>query len=1042
MAEREEEVELLRREAASAYQDVERARRAATQRQREVDQLLSAAAVGVRSVRTDLERIRASRAWRLGHGVARAGNRARLRRNTTDGAVSAALARLDVVLDRLQPRRTQTGRTVAPSAPGVPHIDPAAQRRLAARLRQRLGAAPSRERWPGVSILVVSQNGARLLERLLDGLAMTDYPDHQLELIVVDNASADDSVAVLEGTRPPFEVRIERSAANTSYAEANNRAASLATHPLLLLLNNDVEPFEAGWLKELVDGLLGSGAGAMGATLLHATLAPETTALSGFAVQHRGIAIERHGGLARLHNRDDGGDLFDPGFGVERQSAAASAACLLLERETFESAGGLDSGYRYGLEDVELAFMLHGQQRRVACSGRAVLLHDESSTRRSQDREVRRLDRLVNHRRLAERWGPALRRELRLALARRDEIWVSGAALHATIVRTSNDPAEGWGDYYTAAELGEALAALGWRVDFAAHGRGDNVELRGDVDVAIALTDRLDVRRLPAHVTAIAWIRNWTERWLERPWLDRYDLLLASSRRSVELVHQATGRQATLFPLATNPRRFSPRRSTPELASDYVITANRWGKPRAVESALRPTSGERPAIYGLGWEHVRNNRKHARGNVPYERLPDVYASSLVVVDDTADPALAYDAVNARVFDTLATGTPVITNCARGAAELFDVDFPTWSNTDDLRSGLDELLRSPMRRQELGRRYRARVLAEHTYERRARQLQQLVVESDQRWSFCLKVGAPNWELAERWGDLHLARDLSRALKRKGHRCLIQVLSEWDDEDGLAYDVAVHLKGRSTYQPKPGQLNVLWLISHPTELAEGECDAYDLVCVASSPFADSLKRRTTTPVAVLEQGTDPWRFRSEPVPELAHDLLFVANTRGVRRRILADLLPTRHDLAVWGSGWDGLLPAGALRGEWMANDTLRQAYSSAKIVLCDHWDDMRDHGFASNRLYDAVACGAVVVSDDVAMLDDRFGEAVVTYRTADDLRETIERLLASPQERARRAAGARERLLAAHTLDHRAAELLRLARARAAQVGHTERILAPR
>ena len=42
-----------------------------------------------------------------------------------------------------------------------------------------------------------------------------------------------------------------------------------------------------------------------------------------------------------------------------------------------------------------------------------------------------------------------------------------------------------------------------------------------------------------------------------------------------------------------------------------------------------------------------------------------------------------------------------------------------------------------------------------------------------------------------------------------------------------------------------------------------------------------------------------------------------------------------------------------------------------MLADHWDDMREHGFISNRIYDALACGAVVVSDDVAGLDGRFG-----------------------------------------------------------------------
>jgi GT2 family glycosyltransferase/glycosyltransferase involved in cell wall biosynthesis len=885
-------------------------------------------------------------------------------------------------------------------------------------------------------MLVVNRDGELLLPRLLAGLAVTDYPG--LELIIVDNGSTDGSAQVPERFSLPFPVRVELNDANESFAVANNQAAQLAQHPLLLLLNNDVQPFEPGWLKELVDGLLATGAGAMGATLLRTAVAGDLGPPSGFSVQHRGIYLERSGGLARPRNLDDGADLFEGRFGIETPCLAATAACLLLSKETFDRVGGLDTAYRYGLEDVELGFAIHGLGRRVACSGRSILFHDEGVTQQAQGREFRRLNRLVNHRRLAEQWGPAIRREVRLGLIQGCQTSVGDQALHVGIARTSNDPAAGWGDHFTGRELGEALERLGWRVSYLATDAGESAEPPLDLDVVVALTDGFDPRGLPSHVTALAWMRNWTDRWVGRPWLDRYDILLASSRRSAEVVHEAVGRWPEWFPLATDPRRFSPRAPVEALASDYVFTGNRWGEPRELESALEPRPGEQAAIYGRGWERHPALKGHARGPADYERLPDVYASSKIVVDDTAEPALAYDAVNSRVFDALATGTPVITNCVAGARELFDEDFPVWSGAAGLRAGLDDLLQGAGRRTELARRYRTKVLAEHTYDHRARELRRLLLAGDERWSVCLKIGAPDWAQAERWGDLYLAQDLARALKRLGHRCSIQVLEEWDDDEGLSHDVVVHLRGRSSYTPRPGQLNVLWLISHPAEVTAEECDAYDLVCVASVAFAATLRSRTTTPVAVLEQASDPWRFRPDPAPDLVHDLVFVGNSRGVRRRILDDLLPTAHDLAVWGGGWEKILPRKHLRGDWLANDMLRRTYSSARLVLCDHWDDMREHGFVSNRIYDALACGSVVVSDCLPELGDRFGEAVVSYETEAELRELVERLLSSPRERRRRAAGARERMLGAHTMDHRAAELVRLVAARGAETGHRTRI----
>jgi len=285
-----------------------------------------------------------------------------------------------------------------------------------------------------------------------------------------------------------------------------------------------------------------------------------------------------------------------------------------------------------------------------------------------------------------------------------------------------------------------------------------------------------------------------------------------------------------------------------------------------------------------------------------------------------------------------------------------------------------------------------VLRHHTYAHRARRLAEVLREHEARPSFCLKIGAPDWEQAERWGDLHFARAIQRELRGRGHRCLIQVLEEWENEEGLHYDVVVVIRGLSRHHPKPGQLNVLWNISHPAEVSGEECDGYDLVCVASERFAATLRERTATPVVVLEQATDPSVFYPDPSPRYAHDLVYVANSRGVLRPIVRDLLPTELDLAIYGANWEGLIDSRYVVAEHIPNQELRQAYSSAKIVLCDHWDDMREHGFISNRIYDALACGATIISDEVVGLADRFGDAVVTYRDPGDLRNQIERLLA--------------------------------------------------
>ena len=980
-------------------------------------------------IKRDLERAEASRAWRWGHFITTMAWRLRRRPIRTKGALPAAIRRAERTQALMRALPAPAEVSAAAEAP----ISVATERRvelpltpadeaavayyragLASQLRQRLGPPPERETWPRVTAIIVTRDGRPLLERLLAGLiGHTDYSE--LEVIVVDNGSSDGSLQYLEALSTPFALRVIDTGEDLSFAEANARGASQASGELLLFLNNDVEPFEAGWLQELVAALDAGDVEAVGATLLH----PEPPGAPPGAeprVQHRAIAFRWQDRTVRGFNVGDGESLWEASFGIERRSPAVTAACMLIPHDTYDRVGGFDAAYQFGTEDVDLGLKLVRAGAQLAGVGRAVLVHRESSTQMLKESDFRRLNRTGNRRVLLERWGPRLLRAYRLGRLRRDPFWTDGRGPHIAITLTNLDPSAGWGDWYTGHELGDAVEALGWRVTYVQRKGDDWYSLPDDLDYVLSLMDAFDLRRVPEHVTTIAWIRNWTERWLERPWFERIDLLLASSAGSAEVIEQATGRPSIRFPLATNPARFAGARFDATLACDYAYTGNRWGEQRAIEGAVTPRSGERFRVYGLGWNAIERLSPYEHGPVAYGRLPAVYASAKLVLDDTQSPTLPYGALNARVLDALAAGALPVTDCAAGVHELFDEDFPVWTSAETLRAQLDELLGDEQRRQSLARRYREIVLREHTYAHRAVQLRRLLIEHQERLTFAIKIGAPDRAAAAQWGDLHFAQALARELRRRGHRALVQTLDEWEDEAGLRYDVALHLKGLTRYHPKPGQLNVLWSISHPAELTAEECDGFDLVCVASTAFAEQLRELTTTPVVVLDQATDPRVFHPDPRPGLAHDLVYVANSRNVLRPMMRDLLPSDRDLAVWGANWAGLIPASYVLGEHIPNEELRHVYSSAGIVLCDHWDDMRECGYISNRVYDALACGAFVLSDDVRGLQERFGDSVATYRTKAELHELIEQFLRDPAERRRRAERGREIVLDSHTFAH--------------------------
>jgi GT2 family glycosyltransferase/spore maturation protein CgeB len=1004
---------------ASLGSDIQGLQQLLNSRQRELDQLRATLNAALLTLRGQLEQIDRSAAWRYGHGVSRALARARGRRMITSGGVVAALGQVDRILELLGTRRPAgMAQALAPARhEDTRPADLGEQILLGQRVRDALGPLPPAPVFPAVAAIVVSRTGARC-RRLIERLSETDYPN--LQLILIDNASPDGEVARVAAAATTLSTEAIRLESSASFADASNQGADRAQTELLLFLNDDILPVDSGWLRELVSTVRDGEAGIAGATLVEPRVRPATgLGASGWTVEQRGVEIGIDEESFRPVRRDAGADVFGPRFGTETAAVAVSGACLLVSRERFSALGRFDTGYQYGLEDIDLCLRARTRGYRVAASGRAVVVHEDSGSQREAGREFRRINRAVNRRRFRHLWGPVLRRQRLNGLLRGDPAWGTGP--HLAIARTSNDPARGWGDYYTAQELGEAATALGWQVSYLQYDPDQPAPIPADLDIAVVLTDRWDARRFPAGTIMCAWIRNWTERWLTRPWLDRYDVLLASSQRTATLLTEATGRTAAPFPLATNPRRFHPPRPDAKRPQDWVFTGNRWGEPRAIESVLGSLRGS-AAVYGRGWDDQHVVRSRTQGSVGYEELPEVYQAAKVVLDDTAQPTLDYDAVNSRVFDALACGAVALTNCEGGVRELFDDEFPTWRSAEDVSAQLDALLRSPARREELALRYRQTVLQEHTYGHRIRQLRQLVTEQNERLSFCLKIGAPDWEQAERWGDLHFATALGRALRRLGHRWKVDILPEWDSPDSSGFDVVIHLRGRSEYTPAPGQFNVLWLISHPETFDDALADGFDLVCVASEGFASELRGRLEVPVRVLEQATDPRVFFPDPEPGPAHDLVFVGNARGVSRKILDDLLPTDRDLAVWGSGWQGTPAARHLIGEYVANDALRSVYSSAKIVLCDHWPEMRAAGFRSNRLYDALACNAVVVSDRVAGLDGSMGDAVVTYDDPDQLDPLLERLLGDPAERAERTHGARERILAGETFDDRGRDVL--------------------
>lgn len=874
---------------------------------------------------------------------------------------------------------------------------------------------------PLVSIIILNRNGLSHLEKLFQNFQENmEYSNY--EVIVVDNASTDDSINFLK--QLPHPVKVIQNTENTSFSRANNQAAETAEGEFILLLNNDVEP-TYGWLNQMVQAALRSeDVGAVGAKLVY----PASTQHNhSFKIQHTGIAFREEEGFLKPYNLGEGRDPFDPDYTEERVRAGVTAAAMLVRKDLYREVGGLDEGYNFGYEDVDFCLKLYRKGYKCIYCPEALLFHHEFGTQKDDKNRDIKKRRTKNRELLRQKWGKWLRKQFFYDKLNNQRVFSEHPLKVAMVVTEVGEDASA-GDYFTASELAERLKDFGWEVTFQIRrGPGNWYQVEDDVDVLISFLEAYDPGKIMCgneSLIKVAWARNWFERWVNNPSIKKFDLIFASSLTAGNFITEKTGMKTFLLPIATNPHRFNDYvKAREEYQSDYTFTGSYWDDPRDIVEMLNPDSMPYSfKLYGKNWEAFDKFKNYYHGFLNYSNLPEVYASTKIVIDDVNRGAKSFGAVNSRVYDALATGALVITNGAVGAEETFNGQLPVWRSKEELNSLLEFYLNHEDARKEKVRQLQDFVLKNHVYENRARTFKEVL---EQEYVFktriAIKIPAPKWKHVQEWGDYHLALGLKKELERNNCEVLLQILPEWNKGDGEC-DAVIVLRGLSRYQPKKEHFNIMWNISHPNEVEIDEYNQYDHVFIASEYWSGKIRGEVDVPVDTLLQCTDPELFYPDPDSEYQNELLFVGNSRKVFRKVVKDLLPTDHDLAVYGKNWKRFIKGRYIKGKHIPYHELRKAYSSCKILLNDHWEDMLEKGFISNRIFDGFAAGAFIISDDVQGGRDIFEDALVTYSNKSDLNQLIDHYLENQEERKKMAEKGRSIVLNQHTFQKRVDDIL--------------------
>jgi GT2 family glycosyltransferase len=241
-----------------------------------------------------------------------------------------------------------------------------------------------------VSIIIVSYNTCSLLRNCVRSVLGKTY-DLQYEIFVIDNASSDDSCAMVEQEFP--EVNLIRNSQNFGFAKANNQAIRLARGEYVLLLNSDtvLENNAIGIMHEFMqahpraavcgplllnaDGTVQRSIGrhhSVGALLLRNLLGP---------YRGRFPRLEADKYHPKRHDYSKLGRIVD---------GWVTGAALMIRRTVFADTGLLDENYYFSMEDADwgLAVANAGWDSWFVPQARVTHLLGSSGKSLSQDLQI------------------------------------------------------------------------------------------------------------------------------------------------------------------------------------------------------------------------------------------------------------------------------------------------------------------------------------------------------------------------------------------------------------------------------------------------------------------------------------------------------------------------------------------------------------------------------------------------------------------------------------------------------------------------------
>ena len=249
----------------------------------------------------------------------------------------------------------------------------------------------------------------------------------------------------------------------------------------------------------------------------------------------------------------------------------------------------------------------------------------------------------------------------------------------------------------------------------------------------------------------------------------------------------------------------------------------------------------------------------------------------------------------------------------------------------------------------------------------------------------------------WGDYWIKQRMEAEFVRQGLRI-----------DNSRPEVLIHLFGSHMNNLPRAPVKILWIHSHPDRVGPDLLANYNIIYCISKPYIEKIRQMGFKAEWLML----PTHMKPITYEKKLHNTVFVGNNRrNGQRKLAQDLLAVKDrlgsSLSIWGNGWNSdITTSGWYRGPQYPNNKLNELYSTSKIVLNDHHHDMSREGFINPRILDALAAGAMVISDPVKNLENLVD--IPTYQSPENLARLINHYLDNETLRNKIVSAARTRI----------------------------------